>query len=308
MPVTTADCDHPVRLGLRFPESLSACFIQNSLEFAVQCYRSMLPAHPPAIAVRISIVMLVLTFIDDGLREFKDVPAQCGYLENASNNIHMPHWAAMLYVLWSLAVQLGAGGYMLVYAVASPGARLLLPHPSSGPWRHIRVALWLLAAFVSSSVVVYGFGQPASQHAQGRLVFILRNLGILGGVLLLLGAGAGSRPAHGFLLLLARGMLAGHGLELAPVNSIALLSIVDIVVLPFALALLLGLQTHALAPSNPAQPILALSLVLVLESHTRPQLARPRPHQARRRAGTRRTAHHLRPEHQPLLVGLSLQR
>ena len=237
----------------------------------------MLPAHPPAIAVRISIVMLVLTFIDDGLREFKDVPAQCGYLENENNNIHMPHWAAMLYVLWSLAVQLGAGGYMLVYAVASPGARLLLPHPSSGPWRHIRVALWLLAAFVSSSVVVYGFGQPASQHAQGRLVFILRNLGILGGVLLLLGAGTGSRPAHGFLLLLARAMLAGHGLELAPVNSIALLSIVDIVVLPFALALLLGLQTHALAPSNPAQPILALSLVLVLEPHPRPQLGSPSP-------------------------------
>ena len=214
----------------------------------------MLPAHPPAIAVRISIVMLVLTFIDDGLREFKDVPAQCGYLENMSNNIHMPHWAAMLYVLWSLAVQLGAGGYMLVYAVASPGARLLLPHPSSGPWRHIRVALWLLAAFVSSSVVVYGFGQPASQHAQGRLVFVLRNLGILGGVLLLLGTGTGSRPAHGGLLLLARAMLAGHGLELAPVNSIAVLSIVDIVVLPFALALLLGLQTHASLRPTPIQP------------------------------------------------------
>ena len=181
----------------------------------------MLPAHPPAIAVRISIVMLVLTFIDDGLREFKDVPAQCGYLENMSNPIHMPHWAAMLYVLWSLAVQLGAGGYMIVYAIGSPGARLLLPHPSSGPWRHIRVALWLLACFVSSSVVVYGFGQPASQHAQGRLVFILRNLGILGGVLLLLGVGTASRPAHSFLLLLARAMLAGHGLELAPVNSIA---------------------------------------------------------------------------------------
>ena len=214
----------------------------------------MLPAHPPAIAVRISIVMLVLTFIDDGLREFKDVPAQCGYLENMSNPIHMPHWAAMLYVLWSLAVQLGAGGYMIVYAIGSPGARLLLPHPSSGPWRHICVALWLLACFVSSSVVVYGFGQPASQHAQGRLVFILRNLGILGGVLLLLGVGTGSRPAHSFLLLLARAMLAGHGLELAPVNSIAVLSMVDIVVLPFAFALLLGLQTHAPTPSNPGQP------------------------------------------------------
>jgi hypothetical protein len=205
----------------------------------------MLPAHPPAIAVRIAMICLVLTFIDDGLREFKDVPAQCGYLENASNHIQMPHWLAMLYVLWSLVVQLGAGGYMIVYAIASPGARLLLPHPDTGPWRHTHKALWSLAAFVLSSVVVYGFGQPASQHAQGRLVFILRNLGILGGVLLLLGVGTASSRAHALLLLLSRAMLAGHGLELAPVNSLALLSVVDVVVMPFALALLLGLQTRA---------------------------------------------------------------
>tara|TARA_B110001452_G_scaffold143284_1_gene119159 strand:- start:271 stop:1149 length:879 start_codon:yes stop_codon:yes gene_type:complete len=208
----------------------------------------MFPAHPPAIAVRIATIALVLTFIDDGLRELKDVGAQCGYLEGRSNNIVMPHWAALLYVLASLTIQLGAGFYVIVYAILTPGGRLLLPHNNdSGLLRHVRTALWLLAAFVLSSVIIYGLGQPASQHAQGRLVFILRNLGILGGVLLLLGVGTASSRLHALLLLLARAMLAGHGLELAPVNSLALLSVVDVVVIPLALALLFGLHTRAVA-------------------------------------------------------------
>ena len=97
-----------------------------------------LPAHPPPVAVRVAIICCALTFIDDGLREIKDVGAQCGYLEGASNNITMPHWLALLYVLFSLTVQLGAGSYVIVYALVSPGGRLLLPTSDSGPWSPAR--------------------------------------------------------------------------------------------------------------------------------------------------------------------------
>ena len=92
---------------------------------------------------------------------------------------------------------------------------MLPPFPHAGVWKYAQAALYTLSTFVASSVVIYGFGQPASQHAQGRLVFILRNLGILGGVLLLLGVGTASSRAHAGLLLLSRVFLAGHGLAVA---------------------------------------------------------------------------------------------
>ena len=165
--------------------------------------------------LRIGTVLLLSTFIDDGIREVSDFHAQLGYLSNPLNHIRLTGVAGYMYVAWSMATQLLAGGYLLACVLLSPSA-LLAPAAERRTWQYVRPSLYLLAAFVASSAVVYGLGQPASQHAQGRLVFLLRNVGILGGVLLLLAEGRPGARSRPQLQLAARVAIALHGLELAP--------------------------------------------------------------------------------------------
>jgi len=138
--------------------------------------------------VRIATVFLVSTFLDDGIREIRSFHSQCEYLDTPANNFRLPHSVAVVYVLLSLTAQLVGGGYVLLCAFCSPNALTIPAIAGDTGWRFLRLAVTSLAAFVLSSINVYGIGQPASQHAQGRLVFLLRNGSMLGGVLLLIAA------------------------------------------------------------------------------------------------------------------------
>lgn len=203
-------------------------------------------------AVRAAIVLLVSTFLDDGVRELQTFGDQCRYLESSANHILLPRPLSALYVIASMVVQLGGGSYLLASALLSPSA---LGLPVLGGWPHVRRCTAALVAFVLSSLLVYGLGQPASQHAQGRLVFLLRNGGILGGLLLLLAAQQTTAARRRGLRLLARVCLALHGLELAPADSMAIVWLVDMLCLPLTVALFAGLHTSRVA--------LALAALLV---------------------------------------------
>ena len=204
-----------------------------------------------ATLARVAAALLVLTFLDDGLREWRSFSEQIGYLTSPANNIELSWGAAALYVTFSLCAQLGGSVVILGCALLSPGALT----PRAGPpdrrdfglRRRARAAELALAVFVASAIVVYGVGQPASQHAQGRLVFILRNLGILGGVVLLLAEGDAHAGRRAALQLAARLLLAAHGLEVAPAESWLALSLADLLALPPTALLAAGLRTREAA-------------------------------------------------------------
>ena len=84
--------------------------------------------------LRIGTVLLLSTFIDDGVREVSDFHAQLGYLSNPLNHIRLTGAAGYLYVAWSMATQLLAGGYLLVCVLLSPSA-LLSPAAERSTWR-----------------------------------------------------------------------------------------------------------------------------------------------------------------------------
>ena len=205
------------------------------------------------VGVRLAVLMLVGTYIDDGIRELRSFSDQCHYLDSASNTIRLPLPVARVYVAASLVTQLVGGGYVLACAVLSPSA---LSIPSVSGWNRLRLAATCLAIFVASSIVIYGIGQPSSQHAQGRLVFILRNSGMLGGMLLIVAAQQSSTNWRRFWRLVSRLLLALHGLEVAPAERIAVIAAADLVCFPITLMLAVGLYTDYAAIG------LATSLVL----------------------------------------------
>ena len=155
--------------------------------------------------LRIGTVLLLSTFLDDGFRELSGFGEQIRYLDSPRNNIRLPYLLAALYVAASLSIQLVGGAYISVCSLLNPEA-LIQPaaQPASGPWRHAGPVLTCLATFVLSSLIIYGFGQPASEHAQGRAVFLLRNAGILGGVLLLVSTHQGTAKRRGMVGLASR--------------------------------------------------------------------------------------------------------
>ena len=194
------------------------------------------------LGVRIATVLLVGTFLDDGIREIRSFRSQCEYLDSPANNIRLPYVVAVVYVLLSLVTQLVGGGYVLLCAFCSPNA-LTIPAVAGDGWKWLRLAVVSLAAFVMSSIVIYGIGQPASQHAQGRLVFLLRNASMLGGVLLLIAQQQSSACMRQFLRLVARVLLALHGLEVAPAEWVSVVALVDVACFPLTALLILGLFT-----------------------------------------------------------------
>lgn len=196
-----------------------------------------------SIVVRVATAMLVGTFLDDGIRELWTFRTQCEYLQSHANIIRVPHPFSVAYVLISLLIQLFGGGYVLLCALCSPNA-LTLPAFAGNGWRWLRATTLALAGFVMSSIVIYGFGQPASQHAQGRLVFLLRNASILGGVLVLVAARQTSNCMTQLLRLLARLLLAAHGFEVAPAKSVSVVAVVDFVCFPLTGLLIIGLYTQ----------------------------------------------------------------
>ena len=155
------------------------------------------------------------------------------------------------------------GGDVLLCAFCSPNA-LTIPAVAGEGWKWLRLAVMSLAVFVVSSLVIYGIGQPASQHAQGRLVFLLRNASMLGGVMLLIAAQQSSACMRQFLRLVARVLLALHGLEVAPAEQVSVVALVDVACFPLTGLLVLGLFTRFAAP--------ALALAV---SESRPRRAAP---------------------------------
>jgi len=208
------------------------------------------------VGVRIATVFLVSTFLDDGIREIRSFHSQCEYLDTPANNFRLPHSVAVVYVLLSLTAQLVGGGYVLLCAFCSPNALTIPAIAGDTGWRFLRLAVTSLAAFVLSSINVYGIGQPASQHAQGRLVFLLRNGSMLGGVLLLIAAQQSSACMRQFIRLVARILLALHGLEVAPAEQVSVVALVDIACFPLTGLLIIGLFTRYAAPA------LALAVVV----------------------------------------------
>ena len=83
--------------------------------------------------------------------------------------------------------------------------------------------------------------------AQGRLVFILRNLGILGGVVLLLAEGDAHAGRRACCCCGARLLLAAHGLEVAPAEAGSRCSLADLLALPPTALLAAGLRTREAA-------------------------------------------------------------
>ena len=205
--------------------------------------------------VRLAVILLVGTYIDDGIRELRSFRDQIHYLDSSANAIRLPLPVAGVYVAASLATQLIGGGYLLACALLSPSA-LSMPSAGSG-WKRVRIAVVSLSLFVMSSIVVYGVGQPATQHAQGRLVFILRNSGMLGGVLLLVAAQQSSVCWRRFLRLVARILLALHGLEVAPADRVSVIAAVDLVCFPLTLMLAVGLFTDYAAAGLAASVVLS---------------------------------------------------
>ena len=198
------------------------------------------------VALRVGTLLIVSTFVDDGLRELFGFRAQLGYLDQEENHIRLSGLFAVVYVLFSMLTQLMGGVYVAACAVVSPSA-LLAPRGEYATWRHVRLAIQLLALFVGSSLIIYGLGQPAAQHAQGRLIFLLRNAGMLGGLLLLLAeqarAGSAGPPLH----FAARLCLALHALEITPASDVKLLLLCDLVSMPLAAAIVAGYRTRAAA-------------------------------------------------------------
>lgn len=207
-------------------------------------------------AARLASAMLVSTFLDDGVRELATFRTQCDYLVQPANIIRLPKSVAAVYVACSLVTQLLGGCYIFLCALCSPNA-LTLPAAFGHGWTWLRAATLGLALFVVSSIIVYGLGQPSTQHAQGRLIFLLRNASVLGGLLVLIAAQQSSKCMRQFLRLVARLLLALHGFEVAPAESVPVVALVDVVCFPITGLLVVGLFTRFAASALAAAEVLS---------------------------------------------------
>lgn len=85
-------------------------------------------------------------------------------------------------------------------------------------------------------------------HAvQGRLVFLLRNMGMLGGVLILVAEHRESTQTRRVCRLVARVLLSLHGLEVAPLKSWTIVAIVDMISFPLTILIIMGVSTRRVA-------------------------------------------------------------
>ena len=78
-------------------------------------------------------------------------------------------------------------------------------------------------------------------------MFLLRNVGILGGVLLLLAEGRPGARYKPHLQLAARVAIALHGLEIAPSSDVLVVLLCDLACYPLTLMLIAGLRTRMAA-------------------------------------------------------------
>lgn len=112
-------------------------------------------------------VLLVLTFLEDGVRVATNWSEQVSFLTFEGNNWCMPHFLASIFMAYTLFAQF-AGGLLVVLNKA------------------VTFASMLLLVFMAFVMAIYGFGLPEYVHHQGRWRFIFRSMAIVGGLLMLI--------------------------------------------------------------------------------------------------------------------------
>ena len=112
-------------------------------------------------------ILLSATFLDDGLRIFMDLSAQTNVLSHPSHLIRFPWFLSATLVFLSALAQV-VGGLLLVLN------------------KQITTACTMLLGFLAFVFVAYGVGLPDEFHSDGRLIFMVKVLAIVGGLLMLI--------------------------------------------------------------------------------------------------------------------------